>query len=169
MGSYFNDAGYNLQYDFCLPERQPETLAWMRCYLAERPDGVLAMHGNAGSLIGPSEAFLPVGFQHEVSRLGGAVRQRLLREGLPARRLSWTGLPGLGREFLNQAAAIYHVCGALPVLCEFPTGAEPAVLEPGVMLDAGLAVLEEVLFFAHRDGLRPYEWRDKVLGRDGGR
>ena len=36
MGSYYNDAGVNLQYDFCCPERQPETLAWMRYYLREK-------------------------------------------------------------------------------------------------------------------------------------
>ena len=52
MGSYFNDAGFNLQYDFCMPTRQPETLAWMNYYLDERPDAVLVMHGNAGTLIG---------------------------------------------------------------------------------------------------------------------
>jgi hypothetical protein len=163
MGSYFNDAGYNLQYDFCLPERQPETTAWMKYYLAERPDGVLVMHGNAGSLIGPPEAFLPVGAQHEITRLGGAVRARLLRDGLPAGRSSWTGLPGMGREYLSQSNAIHHVCGALPVLCEFPVGAQPAVLAPDVMLDAGLTVLEEFLLHAHRDGLRPYEWREKAF------
>ena len=163
MGAYFNDAGVNLQYDFSQPERQPETVAWMKYYLAERPDGVLVMHGNAGTLIGPPDAHLPEGYQHEVSRLGGAVRQRLLRDGLPAARMSWAGLPGLGKPGLNQCSAIYHVCGALPVLCEFPTGAAPAVMTAETMLDIGLIVLEEFLLYAHRDGLRPYEWREKAM------
>lgn len=29
MGGYYNDAGVNLQYDFCMQRRQPETVAWM--------------------------------------------------------------------------------------------------------------------------------------------
>jgi hypothetical protein len=163
MGAYFNDAGYNLQYDFCQPERQPETVAWMKYYLAERPDGVLALHGNAGTLIGPAEAYLPEGFQHEVSRLGGAIRQRLVRDGLPSGRLSWVGLPGMGKPFINQISAIYHVCGALPILHELPSGAEPAVMTPDVMLDCSLVTFEEFLLYAHHDGLRPYEWREKAV------
>ena len=31
------------------------------------------------------------------------------------------------------------------------------------MLDIGLIVLEEFLLYAHRDGLRPYEWREKAM------
>lgn len=163
MGSYFNDAGVNLQYDFCLPERQPETVAWMRYYLQERPDAVVALHGNAGTLYGPPEAYLPEGFQHELSRLGGAVRQQLVREGIAIGRLSWAGLPGLGKPAINQANAIYHVCGALPLLCELPDGAAFAPFTPDQMLDIGLIVLEETLLYAHHDGFRPYEWREKML------
>ena len=37
MGAYYNDQGVNLQYDFCMPHRQPETIAWMDYYLSGAP------------------------------------------------------------------------------------------------------------------------------------
>lgn len=163
MGAYFNDAGVNLQYDFCMPDRQPETLAWMRYYLEERPDAVLISHGNAGTLFGPPEAFLPEAFQHAISRLGGAVRQRLVRDGVPIGRLSWVDLPAFGKPAMNQMNAVYHVCGALPLLCEFPSGCAPAPYTLDQMLDLGLQVLEETLLFGHTDGFRPNEWREKAM------
>jgi hypothetical protein len=162
MGSYYNDAGVNLQYDFCMPQRQAETLAWMGYYLSERPDGVLICHCNAGSMMGPAEYYVPPGHQQDYGRVAGAVRQRLLREGHEVGRMSWAGLPGLGKPTFDQATAVYHVCGALPIVCEFPTGADNAYLTCDEMLDIGLITLEELLFFAHRDGLRPYELWDKV-------
>jgi hypothetical protein len=162
LGSYFNDAGINLQYDFCMPRRQPETLAWMECYLAERPDGVLIWHCNAGSMMGPPPMFLPEGYKHQLDRLAGAVRQRLLRDGYEIGRLSWAGLPGLGKPGFDQITAAYFCCGALPILCELPMGCEPACFSCEQMLDIGLITIEETLFYAHRDGLRPYELWDKV-------
>ena len=163
MGAYFNDNGVNLQYDFCLPERQPETLAWMNYYLDERPDAVLISHCNAGTLFGPPETFLPEGFQHEISRVGGAVQQRLAREGFPIGRLSWVGLPGLGKPAMNQMNAVYHVSGALPLLCEYPQGGDTGVYTLESLLDLGLIVFEEVLQYGRHDGFRPYEWRQKML------
>jgi len=162
MGCYFNDAGVNLQYDFCQVRRQPETTAWMEYYLAERPDGVLIAHCNAGSMLGPPEAYLPEGFQHEYSRLAGALRSRLTREGLNTGRSSWAGLPGMGQPFLDQINAVYHVCGAMPMLCEFPAGTHTHYYSCDQMLDIGLLALEEILFYAHTDGLRPYEFWAKV-------
>jgi len=162
MGSYYNDAGYNLQYDFCMPHRQPETIAWMQYYLSERPDAALIWHCNAGSMIGPPPMFLPVGYQHEISRLGGAVRQRLLREGYEIGRMSWSGLPGLGKPGFDQITAVYFNCGAMPVLCELPNGSDLHPFSCEEMLDVGLITIEETLFYAHRDGLRPYETWDKV-------
>lgn len=162
MGSYFNDAGTNLQYDFCLPHRQPETTAWMEYFLREKPDGVLIWHCNAGSLIGPASYYLPLGHQHEESRLGGAVRNRLLREGFAVGRLSWAGLPGMGKPVMTQVDAVYHACGAMPVMCELPTGAQSWPFTCNEMLDIGLITIEEVLFYAHTDGLRPYEQWSKA-------
>jgi hypothetical protein len=162
MGSYFNDAGANLQYDFCLSHRQPETEAWMEYYLEEKPDGVLIWHCNAGSMIGPPGYYVPAGHQHEESRIGGAVRSRLLREGFSVGRLSWAGLPGLGKPLLTQVDAVYHACGATPIMCELPTGAQSQPFCCEEMLDIGLITIEEVLLYAHTDGLRPYELWEKV-------
>lgn len=157
MGTYFNDNGVNLQYDFCVPHRQSETIAWMEYYLEEKPDGVLIWHCNAGSMIGPPNYYLPVGHQHEESRIGGAVRNRLLREGYGIGRMSWAGLPGLGKPFMGQMDAVYHACGAMPVMCELPIGVQSQPFSCEEMLEIGLITIEEVLFYAHTDGLRPYE------------
>lgn len=162
MGTYFNDGGYNLQYDFCLPQRQTETTAWMNYYLGEKPDGVLLWHCNAGSLIGPPNYYLPPGHQHEESRVGGAVRARLLRDGFTVGRMSCAGLPGLGKPFFTQMEAVYHASGAMPIMCELPAGTASAPFTLDEMLDIGLTVIEEVLLYAHSDGLRPYEWWEKT-------
>lgn len=162
MGTYYNDAGVNLQYDFCLPERQPETVAWMKYYLAEKPDGVVCWHCNAGSLIGPPGYYMPPGYQIEESRLAGAVRARLMREGYPAGRLSWAGLPGMGKPDIDQITAAFFVCGALSVLCELPSGCKEWYMSHDDMLDIGLIVIDEILLYAHSDGLRPYESWEKV-------
>ncbi len=168
MGCYFNDAGANLQYDFCTVQRQPETQAWMRYYLTERPDGVLVWHSNAGTMMGPPDFFIPEGFQHEYSRLAGAVQSRLWRDGYPVTRMSWAGLVGLGKPLLSQMSAVYHVCGAMPIMTELPAGGEgPFKAED--LLDIALITIEETLIFAHKDGLRPYEYWEKVkkTGRAG--
>lgn len=166
MGCYFNDAGFNLQYDFCRVTRQPETEAWMRYYLDERPDGVLIFHGNAGSLIGPPGHFLPVGHQLLETRVAGAVRARLQREGYGhpvAGRISWAHLPGMGKPYLDQSSAVYHASGATPVMCELPSGGEGYFCSCDDMLTIGLLVCEEVLRFAVYDGFRPYEFREKIV------
>jgi hypothetical protein len=162
MGSYYNDAGVNLQYDFTSVDRQPETVAWMRCYLDERPDAVVIWHCNNGSMIGPPEYYLPEGIQHEVSRLGGAVRARLMRDDLRPGRLSWAGLPGLGKPYIEQMSAVYHVSGATPVMVEMPTGGHGNPYTEDELLDIGLITIEEVLRHAHDDGMRGYEWWSKV-------
>jgi hypothetical protein len=165
MGTYFNDAGANLQYDFCMPRRQPETTAWMDYYLSERPDGVVIWHGNAGSLIGPPGYYLPPGHQLEEARIAGAVHARLLREGYDhpvAGRTSWATLPGMGKPYIEQSSAVYHSCGALPVMCELPTGGKDFFCSCDDMLTIGLLTIEEILRYAHNEGLRPYEYWKKV-------
>ncbi len=168
MGAYYNDQGVNLQYDLCMPHRQPETIAWMEYYLSERPDGVVIWHCNAGTMMGPPEYYLPVGMQHEVSRLAGAIRSRILREGFnsqrgyPVSRLALAGLPSMGKPHIDQMTATYLVAGALPMMCELPSGGMDAPYSLDDMLDLGLITLEEILIYAHTDGLRPYETWEKT-------
>jgi hypothetical protein len=162
MGSYFNDLGYNLQYDYTTVERQPETKTWMRYYLDERPDGVVIWHCDSGSMISAPESFLPEGYQHQTSRIGGAVRQRLIHEGYRIGRLSWAGLVGMGTHYLSQMNAVYHNSGALPIMCEAPAGAVHNPMTCDELLDIGLITIEEILVYAHNDGLRPYELWTKV-------
>lgn len=164
LGAYFNDSGFNLQYDFCSCERQPETLAWMRYYLAERPDCVINWHCNGGSMITEPEGSLPAGYQHLNSYIAGTVQRRLRREGLQLGRLSWQHLPG--KMILNQNASIYHVCGALPLCIEMPTGAiypNTPLYTHEQILDTGLYAIEEIIDCGLDDGFRPYEFRKKII------
>ena len=158
MGSYYNDAGANLQYDAFTLRRQPETEAWMTYYLQERPDGVVMWHCNAGTMI-LSSAPTPR-LRAEVSRMAGAVRQRLVREGYAVTRLSVEG--GTSEGAFNQGDAVYYTCGATPVTCELPAGLDIQPYTCDEMLDIGLITIEEILFYAHHDGLRGGEYWDKV-------
>jgi hypothetical protein len=162
LGSYFNDAGYNLQYDFCLPRRQPETEALCQFYLDERPDVAVISHSNAGSLISNPDPYVPGPHQHQQSRVGAQIRARLLHEGYPGRRLTWAQLPGLGVTYMDQATSVYHCSGALPLLVEFPCGhsSNPVTLDQ--ILDMGLLIFEELCFFGNRDGFRPLHQWDKT-------
>lgn len=162
MGSYYNDAGVNLQYDIFSVTRQPETTAWMQYFLSERPDGILIWHCNSGSMISEPGYYLPPGHQHQHSRIGGAVRARLQREGFDLGRLSHATLPGLGKPIMEQYSSAYHVCGGTPIMCELPAGADDRPYTCEQMLDIGLITIEEILAYAHSDGLRPYEFWDKV-------
>jgi hypothetical protein len=162
MGSYFNDNGVNLQYDCFAVNRQPETTAWMRHYIQEKPDAALVWHCNNGSLFGPPEYYLPTGHQHTLSRLSGAVLARLRSDGLPYSRMSWADIPGLGKPYFEQTSAIYHTCGATPLMCELPTGMKPLAYSMDTMLDIGLTCIHEVLRFGHDEGFRPYEYWSKI-------
>lgn len=163
MGTYFNDAGVNLQYDFCMPERQPETLTWMKHYLDEKPDGVLMFHCDQGSLVTCPPSYVPLGYQHEISRLGGAMRDRLLSRGFDITRASWAGLPSQGKPILDQFSAVYLSCGAMGIICELPNCSKNGQFTPDQLLDIGLISIEATLQYAHRDGLRPYETREKMI------
>jgi len=162
MGCYYNDNGVNLQYDFTTVHRQPETTAWMEYYLDERPDGVAIFHCNGGSMLGPTEYFIPEGYQFESSRLAGAVDARLNRDGIKHGRLSWAALPGMGTPGVNQLTATYMVSGALPILVELPAGTKEYDHTLDDLLDIGLITIEEILFYAHTDGLRANEVWTKV-------
>jgi hypothetical protein len=87
-GSYYHDAGINLQYDFCVPHCQPETVTGIECYLNEKPDGILIWHCDSDSMVGTSGYYLPVRHRHEYSRLAGAIRYGLLRESHNSHRTS---------------------------------------------------------------------------------
>ena len=154
LGSYYNDHGINLQYDVFREALQPETLAWMRCYRDERPDAVLNFHCDNGSMIHAPSA-VPEALRAVALRLGGAVMQRLTGEGYRTLPTSWEGasepVPAM-----TQNAAIWHVSGALPLLCELPDGMG-VPMTPDELLDVGLIAIEETLDFARTHGVRAYE------------
>lgn len=163
LGSYFNDNGQNLQYDFCLSPRQPETETWIRYCLEEKPDAMMIMHCDNGSMLSVASHILPPGLQSIVNRLGGAVYHRLRSEGFAVRRATYGNLPDFGLNMLDQVGATYLTCGTTPFLTEFPAGSGMRKFSPDELLDIGLITIEEVLCFAHREGFRPGEtWEEDI-------
>src|SRR5690606_3714932 len=84
LGTYYNDAGVNLNHDrFLDAERAPETDALLSFYLEQMPDATVLSHTDQGTLVGSPPPYVPVEMQHHYSRIGGAVAYELRRRRLP--------------------------------------------------------------------------------------
>ena len=156
LGSYFNDAGVNLQHDrFLDAGRAPETDALLSFYLREMPDAVVAAHTDQGTLISEAPSYIPVELQTLCARIGGAVAGEVRRRRLPLFVYPHANRPGAGTRAFTQLDAIYHQCGALPLLVEFPSSIAEHLLTFDQVLDVGLAVFEALLVFGNDIGFRP--------------
>ena len=60
-----------------------------------------------------------------------------------------------------QTDAIYHACGVLPLLVEFPCGYQNFPDNHGDILDIGLTVLDEISAFGNRYRFRPTDPQPK--------
>ena len=161
LGSYYNDAGYNLVYDGPhAGDCQPETTALIRLCRREMPDVVVLSHSNHGSLVDAPASYIPASFKQKTDQLGAAVGMRCLRAGLAKSGIAQRSTSYAG-DIFYQGDAVYHACGALPVLIEFPCGWENVPDNHRSILDIGLAVLEEVAVFGAHYRFRP---RDSCAG-----
>jgi len=157
LGATFNDNGYNLVYDHGLAEDpQPETRGLQRFLREERPDCVLCAHSNRGSLVESPPAYIPSRLRHRVAQFSGAISQRCLREGFGVTSLIELDDRGDSYRTFYQSDMIYHCCGALPVIVEFPRGFVRSE-DFDELLDIGLCVLEEMLVLGVAKGFIP-EW-----------
>jgi hypothetical protein len=160
LGTYYNDAGYNLVYDFPCPECQSETAALMRFCRREMPDVAILSHSNAGSLVFGPAATIPSNYKQRVNVIGGAVVMRCLHDGftkggLPQTPYTAGSLDGSGSFY--QSDLVYQTCGALPLVIEFPAGWQGYPDNHLALLDIGLGVLDELCAFGARYQFRPYE------------
>lgn len=157
LGSYFNDAGVNLVYDTPLAGGcQPETAALLRLLRDEMPDCVLCSHSNNGSLVEAPSSFIPRRFRQRQLQIGALVGARCQREGkakhqIPTRTETYAG------QVFYEADLVYHACGALPLLVEFPWGYQNVPDTHDEVLDIGLLALEEIIAFGVAYGFRPPE------------
>lgn len=157
MGAYFNDNGVNLVYDTGLGvEPQPETHALLRLARAEMPDAAVLSHTNNGSLVCDPDAFIPERFRLRQAQIGALVGTRcryagLCKSAIPSRPYQYAG------EVLYQSDLVYHACGALPIMVEFPCGYQNVPSTFDEILDIGLHALEEILCFGAAYGFRPIE------------
>ena len=155
LGSYYNDAGVNLVYDGPhAGDCQPETAALIRLCRREMPDLVILSHSNHGSLVEAPASYVPPAFRQKAHQIAAVVGMRCHREGLvkshvPGRATSYAG------EMFYQGDAVYHACGALPVLIEFPQGWQNVPDHHRDILDVGLAVLDEIAVYGARYRFRP--------------
>ncbi len=155
LGVYFNDNGVNLVYDTGLgSDPQPETKALLSFLREEMPDCVLLSHTDAGSLVQPPDAFIPERYRQRQAQIGALVGARCKYEGADVFRIPQDQRCYAG-EVLYQSDLVYHACGALPLMVEFPSncGGRPSSFRR--ILDVGLYVLEEVLCFGVAYRFRP--------------
>ena len=159
LGVYFNDHGINLVYDTGLGvDPEPETKALLSFLRKEMPDFALLSHTNQGSLVMAPDSFIPAHYQKQQLKIEELVRARCKREGAK--------VPGVSDEPQNnadgalyQSDLIYHTCGALPLVVEFPSGdkGQPATFDE--ILDVGMYALEEIIGFGVEHRFRPQDPR----------
>ena len=158
MGAYFNDNGVNLVYDTGLGvEPQPETRALLEFCRDEMPDSAICSHTNRGSLVEPPDAFIPDYYRQRQAQVGAAVSARCLRDGVIRRHVVPQRTHGYAGQVFYQTDIIYHACGAMPLLVEFPCGYKPFPYTFIQVLDIGLAALEEIVAFGTANRFRPYD------------
>lgn len=161
LGSTFNNKGYNLVYDHGFNGKfQPETAGLIRFLKTEMPDCVLCSHSNTGSLVEAPSKFIPERFKHRIVQMIGTVSRRCIKEGFEVNTLiEAADVPDYCKNFY-QTDLIYHCCGALPVIVEFPRGIKRAESFDQI-LDIGLCVFEEILFLGVKKGFIP-EWPQDI-------
>ena len=154
LGSYYNDHGVNLVYDdaigdTCEPETRPDAVPAPR---AARLRAVLALEqrqpGRSGQQF-HSGPFPPA--RGPDRRLVGSrcQREEMKKFAISTRTDQYSG------QTFYQTDAIYHCCGALPLLVEFPCGYQNVPDNPDEILDVGMFALEEVVAFGAAYRFRP--------------
>jgi len=157
LGAYFNDNGVNLVYDNALSaDPQPETRALLKFLRAEMPDCVLLSHTDNGSLVCEPDAYIPERFRMRQAQMSSVVGSRCKYKGLQKSRVSQNPQGYAGQVFY-QSDLIYHACGALPLLVEFPCGWQNVPDTFDEVLDIGMTVLEEIARFGNAYRFRPQE------------
>ncbi|HUT33231.1 MAG TPA: M14 family zinc carboxypeptidase [Planctomycetota bacterium] len=155
LGTYYNDAGMNLVYDAPFAaDCQPETDALLRLCRREMPDCVVLSHSNNGSLVEAPASFIPPHYRQKVQQVAAVVGMRCHKEGFAKSRMP-NRLASYAGDIFYQTDAVYHACGALPVLIEFPCGWQNLPDSHRGILDIGLAVLDEIALFGSAYRFRP--------------
>jgi len=161
VGAYFNDNGVNLVYDTGLGiEAQPENKALLALCREEMPDFALCSHTDNGSLCQPPDSFIPEHFRQRQTQMGAVAGARCKREGMKKSSITQRLVCYAG-QLLYQTDLIYHACGALPMLVEFPCGYQNVPNNLDEILDIGLYVIEELVAFGTAYRFRPQDpkWR----------
>jgi len=155
LGTYFNDAGVNLVYDTVFgPDCQPETAALIRLCRREMPDLVILSHSDNGSLVQPPSSYIASHFKLRAAEMASVVGMACACKGYKKFAIPRSFATYAGDQFY-QSDAIYHACGALPLVIEFPCGYQGVPGTHDELLDIGLTVLESISAFGNRYRFRP--------------
>ena len=156
LGAYYTDAGVNLNHDrFLDADRAPETDALLSFYLEEMPDAVVIAHTDQGTLLGSAPPCVPQEIQVLHDRIAGAVAAAIRQRRLPIQSYPQMTRPGGFTRAFTQPDAVYHQCGATPLMVEFPCNTKGNNLDFDTILDVGLCVLETIIIFGNDLGFRP--------------
>jgi hypothetical protein len=120
------------------------------------PDCVILAHSDNGSLVQPPSSFVPEHYKQRSDQIAAAVGNRCARDGLKKYRIPKSPKTYAGDQFY-QSDAIYHACGALPLVVEFPCGWQNVPDNHAEILDISLTVLEEIAAFGNRYRFRPQD------------
>jgi len=156
IGSNRNDAGVNLAYDMAMgPDMQPENAALVRYVRREMPDCVMFSHSNHGSLVVGPSGYVPQHYRQRQGQMAALVGTRCARDGYIKHNIADPLWLGRGVRSYYQTDAIYHACGALPLLVEFPCGSAGRPGTHEELVDIGLAAIDEICVFGNRYPFRP--------------
>ncbi len=154
LGGYFNDAGVNIDLDdFLSPCMAPETDALLQLAREETPDCVIVLHShNPGPWVAAPNSYISQRCQLHQAQFRSLVSERHRREGL---RPAAPPVTRLTSGYFNLPAALYHVCGALPLAFEFPHGTQKTPYTFDEILDIGLTLFEELFRYVYLNRYLP--------------
>lgn len=143
LGSYYNDAGINIQHDdFLGPKVAPETRALMDLIRDETADCFLTLHScGSGPFVIAPDRYISQACQFHQVQVAALVADRHRRDGL--RPGGGTHTEPRGGFYFHTA--MHHTSGALPLLFECPHGLEMKLFSFDEIVDVGLGLFEEVV------------------------
>jgi hypothetical protein len=152
LGGYFNDNAVNIQHDDFFGEMQPETKSLINLVWQEIPDCVLSCHScPAGGGFSYPDGYVSESCRSLQLQIATIIINILMGAGIV--------MPNEEGKYFYLQDALHLVSGALPLLFEFPHGAQNAPCNHDEIIDRGLIVFQELMKFGAR-----YKFHPRIKG-----
>ena len=151
MGGYYNDDGVNLQHDdFFSANLCPENKALIKLFQREMPDAFMTFHahGSIPAITGPDLYLFP-GYREKQIEAISFIATYFDRKNIEMGK----SVPAPTESFYFQTY-FSHLCGAVPLLFEFPHGTENCHYPLEEILEHGMIVVEGWADFALKHEFR---------------